>query len=64
MDYIVTSRFLVFMEWYLRHLMNIPVLAILPHPKVTTLMYDTGLSAYCVEIRTFDLDLLVDTFRR
>jgi polysaccharide pyruvyl transferase WcaK-like protein len=61
MDYIVTSRFhgVVF-----AHLMNKPVLAISPHPKVATLMNDAGLSAYCVDIRTFDLDLLISTFNR
>lgn len=59
MDYVVTSRFhgVIF-----AHLMNIPVLAISPHSKVATLMNDAGLSAYCVDIRTFDLDLLINTF--
>jgi polysaccharide pyruvyl transferase WcaK-like protein len=61
MDYIVTSRFhgVVF-----AHLMNKPVLAISPHPKVTTLMNDAGLSEYCVDICTFDLDLVTSTFNR
>jgi polysaccharide pyruvyl transferase WcaK-like protein len=61
MDYIVTSRFhgVVF-----AHLMTKPVLAISPHPKVATLMNDTGLSAYCVDIRSFDLDLLKRSFSR
>jgi polysaccharide pyruvyl transferase WcaK-like protein len=61
MDYIVTSRFhgVVF-----AHLMTKPVLAISPHPKVATLMNDAGLSAYCVDIRTFDVDSLKKAFDR
>lgn len=61
MDYIVTSRFhgVVF-----AHLMNKPVLAISPHPKVATLMNDAGLGEYCLGIRTFNLDLLRKTFNR
>jgi polysaccharide pyruvyl transferase WcaK-like protein len=61
MDYVVTSRFhgVVF-----AHLMNKPVLAISPHPKVATLMDDLGLSAYCVDIRIFELDLLLNIFSR
>ena len=61
MDCIVTSRFhgVVF-----AHLMNKPVLAISPHPKVSNLMKDVGLSAYCVDIRTFDLDLVTNVFGR
>ena len=61
MDYIVACRFhgVVF-----AHLMNIPVLAISHHPKVATLMNDLGLSEYCVDIRAFDPDLLMETFVR
>jgi polysaccharide pyruvyl transferase WcaK-like protein len=61
MDYVVTSRFhgVVF-----AHLMNKPVLAISPHPKVATLMCDAGLSAYCADVRTFDLDQLIRIFSR
>jgi polysaccharide pyruvyl transferase WcaK-like protein len=61
MDYIVTCRFhgVVF-----AHLMNIPVLAISHHSKVATLMHDIGLSDYCLDINTFDLDQLKDTFTR
>jgi polysaccharide pyruvyl transferase WcaK-like protein len=59
MDYIVTCRFhgVVF-----AHLMNIPVLALSPHPKVATLMSDLGLSAYCMDITASDPDLLANTF--
>jgi len=61
MDYVVTCRFhgVVF-----AHLMNIPVLALSHHPKVATLMNDFGLSEYCLDIHTFDLDLLTKTFSR
>jgi len=59
LDYIVTCRFhgVVF-----AHLMKIPVVALSHHPKVVTLMSDLGLSEYCVDIRTFDPDLLMKTF--
>lgn len=59
MDYVVTCRFhgVVF-----AHLLNKPVLAISHHPKVATLMSDMGLAKYCVDIRTFDLNLLTETF--
>ena len=58
MDYIVTCRFhaVVF-----AHLLNKPVLAISPHPKVTDLMSALGLSKYCVDIQTFDPNVLADT---
>jgi polysaccharide pyruvyl transferase WcaK-like protein len=61
MDYVVTCRFhgVVF-----AHLMNIPVLALSHHPKVATLMNDLGLSEYCLDIRTLDLGLLINTFIR
>ena len=59
MDYVVTCRFhgVVF-----AHLLNKPVLALSPHPKVVTLMNDLGLSKYCLDIRTFDPDGLAETF--
>jgi len=61
MDYIVTCRFhgVVF-----AHLLNIPVLAISHHPKVSCLMKDIGLSDYCLDIDTFDLEQLSRTFTR
>jgi polysaccharide pyruvyl transferase WcaK-like protein len=61
MEYIVTCRFhgVVF-----AHLLNIPVLAISHHPKVASLMSDLGLSEYCLDISTFDFDLLTSTFTR
>ena len=61
MDYVVTCRFhgVVF-----AHLMNIPVLAISHHSKVATLMDDLGLSEYCLDINTFDLNQLKETFSR
>lgn len=60
-DYIVTSRYhgVVF-----AHMFNKPVLAISHHQKVASLMKDLGLSEYCVDIQTFDLDLLTGTFAR
>jgi polysaccharide pyruvyl transferase WcaK-like protein len=59
MDYVVTCRFhgVVF-----AHLLNKPVLAIAHHPKVRDLMEDLELSSYCVDIRKFDLRLLMDRF--
>jgi polysaccharide pyruvyl transferase WcaK-like protein len=59
MDYVVTSRFhgVVF-----AHLLNKPVVAISHHPKVATLMRDIGLARYCIDIRTFDLNRLTETF--
>jgi polysaccharide pyruvyl transferase WcaK-like protein len=59
MDYVVTSRFhgVVF-----AHLLNKPVVALSHHPKVETLMSDIGLATYCVDIRTFDLELLTGMF--
>jgi polysaccharide pyruvyl transferase WcaK-like protein len=59
MEYVVTCRFhgIVF-----AHLLNKPVLAISPHPKVADHMSALGLSKYCVDIRTFDPNLLADTF--
>jgi polysaccharide pyruvyl transferase WcaK-like protein len=61
MDYSVTCRFhgVVF-----AHLMNIPVLALSHHPKVATLMNDLGLSEYCLDIRSFDSEVLMETFIR
>ena len=61
MDYIITCRFhgVIF-----AHLMNVPVIAISHHPKVTTLMTDLGLSEYCLDIDTFDPPLLTSTFSR
>ena len=58
-DYVVTCRFhgVVF-----AHLLNKPVLALSPHPKVMTLMNDLGLSKYCVDIQAFDAALLADRF--
>jgi polysaccharide pyruvyl transferase WcaK-like protein len=61
MDIIITCRFhgVVF-----AHLMNIPVIALSHHPKVTTLMRDIGLSEYCLDVKSFDEDLLTTTFNR
>jgi polysaccharide pyruvyl transferase WcaK-like protein len=59
MDYIVTCRF---HGVVLAHLLNKPVLAKSHHPKVATLMCDIGLSGYCVDMDSFDLDLLLRTF--
>jgi polysaccharide pyruvyl transferase WcaK-like protein len=61
MDYIITCRFygVVF-----AHLMNIPVIALSHHPKVTTLMADLGLSEYCLDIDRFDKAELETAFIR
>ncbi len=59
MDYVVTSRFhgVVF-----AHLLNKPVLALSPHPKVSSLMNDLGLAKYCVDIRTCDANTMQERF--
>jgi len=59
MDYVVTSRFhgVVF-----AHLLNKPVLAVAPHPKVSDHMAALGLSQYCADIRTFDPSRLTEVF--
>jgi polysaccharide pyruvyl transferase WcaK-like protein len=59
MDYIVTSRFhgVVF-----AHLLNKPVLALSPHPKVSSLMNDLGLAKYCLDIRTCDANTMRESF--
>jgi polysaccharide pyruvyl transferase WcaK-like protein len=59
MDYVVTCRFhgIIF-----AHLLNKPVLAISPHPKVKTLMKDLDLASYCVDARECDLHRLTDAF--
>ncbi len=61
MDFIVTCRFhgVIF-----AHLMNIPVIALSHHPKVTTLMADLGLAEYCLNIDNFDSGELLATFNR
>jgi polysaccharide pyruvyl transferase WcaK-like protein len=61
MDYVITCRFhgVIF-----AHLMNIPVIALSHHPKVSTLMADLGLSEYCIDIDTFDVEQLTATFTR
>jgi polysaccharide pyruvyl transferase WcaK-like protein len=46
------------------HLLNVPLLAIAHHPKVSTLMEDFELAEYCVDIRKFDVGLLTETFER
>lgn len=50
-DCYVTCRFhgVVFAS-----LLNVPTIALAPHPKVTTLMEDMGLSDYCVDISNCD----------
>jgi polysaccharide pyruvyl transferase WcaK-like protein len=61
MDYVITCRFhgVIF-----AHLMNIPVIALSHHTKVTTLMADLGLSEYCLNIDDFDVDQLSVAFAR
>jgi polysaccharide pyruvyl transferase WcaK-like protein len=43
-------------------LLNVPTLALAPHPKVTTLMKDMGLSEYCVDITKCDAEWLTARF--
>ena len=59
LDYIVTFRFhgVVF-----AHLMNIPLLAISHHRKVTALMSDIGLVEYCLNLDTFEASQLAHAF--
>ena len=61
MDYVITCRFhgVIF-----AHLMNIPVLAIAHHPKVSALMADLGLGEYCVDIDNFGVDEVIDRFQQ
>lgn len=61
LDCYVTCRFhgVVFAS-----LLNVPALALSPHPKVTTLMEDMDLADYCVDISRFSADDLVDRFDR
>jgi polysaccharide pyruvyl transferase WcaK-like protein len=60
-DCYVTCRFhgIVFAS-----LLNVPTIALAPHPKVTTLMGDMGLSEYCVDITTCDATGLTARFDR
>ena len=43
-------------------MLNKPVLAIAHHPKVMDMMTDLELSNYSVDIRDFDLKLLMERF--
>jgi polysaccharide pyruvyl transferase WcaK-like protein len=58
-DCYVTCRFhgVVFAS-----LLNVPSIALAPHPKVTTLMGDMGLSEYCTDIATCDATGLTARF--
>jgi polysaccharide pyruvyl transferase WcaK-like protein len=60
-DCYVTCRFhgIVFAS-----LLNVPTIALAPHPKVTTLMGDMGLSEYCMDIATCDATGLTIRFDR
>jgi len=48
----------------LSHLLGVPALAIAPHPKVTTLMEEAGLSDYCIDISQCRPDSLMLKFDR
>jgi polysaccharide pyruvyl transferase WcaK-like protein len=48
----------------LASLLNVPTIALAPHPKVTTLMGDMGLPEYCVDIATCDAQGLTARFDR
>jgi polysaccharide pyruvyl transferase WcaK-like protein len=60
-DCYVTCRFhgVVFAS-----LLNVPTIALAPHPKVTTLMADMGLPEYCVDIAACDATDLAARFDR
>src|SRR6202035_2763592 len=60
-DCYVTCRFhgVVFAS-----LLNVPTIALAPHPKVTTLMGDMGLSEYCMDIANCDATGLTASFDR
>ena len=60
-DCYVTCRFhgVVFAS-----LLNVPTIALAPHPKVTTLMGDMGLAEYCVDITTCDATGIAERFDR
>lgn len=45
-------------------LMNVPSLALAPHPKVTTVMRDMGLADYCMDIAAWDADAMTARFDR
>ena len=45
-------------------LLNVPTLALAPHPKVTTLMKDMEMSEYCVDIARCDAEWLTVRFDR
>ena len=59
MDYVVTCRFhgVIF-----AHIMNKPVLALSHHPKVTALMDELGLSEYCLDIKTGEVEVFKNAF--
>lgn len=48
----------------LSHLLGVPALAIAPHPKVTTLMEEVGLSDYCIDISQCRANSLMLKFDR
>jgi polysaccharide pyruvyl transferase WcaK-like protein len=48
----------------LSHLLDVPALAIAPHPKVTTLMEEAGLSDYCIDISQCRAECLMLKFDR
>jgi polysaccharide pyruvyl transferase WcaK-like protein len=58
-DCFVTCRFhgVIFAS-----LLNVPSIALAPHPKVSTLMEDMGLAKYCVDIATFNAADLTTKF--
>ena len=60
-DCILTCRFhgVVF-----AHLLNVPVLALAHHQKISTLMRDFDLGDYCLDIDTFSAPLLIATLDR
>ncbi len=45
-------------------LLNVPAVALAPHPKVTNLMEELGLGEYCVEISRCDAEDLATRVER
>lgn len=61
LDFYVTCRY---HGVILASLMNVPSLALAPHPKVTTVMRDMGLADYCMDIAGCDTNTLMARFDR
>lgn len=60
-DYVIASRL---HGVILSHMLNLPVLAISPDPKVDIHMENSGQSNYCIDIGQFDVDILLQTLQQ